>query len=682
MALPSTLSDARTTTRVKPVRVAAAGDRDRSFRQARRHTLLVRLMRWLLPAAALLTLSAYAVNMRVNMTVAGGRLELPIPEISTKELTMSNPRYEGFNKDGSKFTVTAKTASQDIKQKGPIGLTGIDGRILQANNNTVTLTAPRGTYDNTAGRLELFEDIKIRSSDGMRADLTQATVLMKDNRVTSLEPVAIDMAAGQIRANSMDMLQAARQVTFANGVMTRLKPEPKAAGTSAKPATPASGQRMVGSGDGPVDVASRTLKVDDAKKTAIFTGDVVATQGEAALRAPEIQAYYDGTAVALPGATAPAGETAAPAGKLKRLVVPHDVTLTQGADRVTSLSASFDMDRETAVLDGNVTMTSGADRRVTSDHAEFNPRAETALLTGNVVVQQEQNVLRGGMLALDRKAGKTRLSTPGGRITARFVQAAPARPVAKTASAVAAKDASGFVFRTDPNAPIDIDAETLDIVEKAKTVTFRGAVRAAQGEFVIRTAELVATYSGEAGFDLPGAAAGDGKSTSAQVTRVRANQRVEVTSTDGQSATGDEADFDVKGNKVTLTGNVALKRGDSVAYTPKAIIDMATGVTYLEQQSKPAGPTVSFSPTEQRAPYVLPELPAKKTPLPPIAPPAFATNPAACPPGKTCLTIDPKDAGSARDATKPGAAKQPWQAGTTPAAKTGKAPEASGWTSQ
>ena len=45
---------------------------------------------------------------------------------------MSNPRYEGFNKDGSKFTVAAKTAVQDIRQQGPIDLIEIDSRIVQA----------------------------------------------------------------------------------------------------------------------------------------------------------------------------------------------------------------------------------------------------------------------------------------------------------------------------------------------------------------------------------------------------------------------------------------------------------------------------------------------------------------------------------------------------------------------
>ena len=51
----------------------------------------------------------------------------------------------------------------------------------------------------------------------------------------------------------------------------------------------------------PVDVASNRLDIDDDKKTALFTGNVVATQAGATLRSPEMTVTYDG-AVAPQGA--------------------------------------------------------------------------------------------------------------------------------------------------------------------------------------------------------------------------------------------------------------------------------------------------------------------------------------------------------------------------------------------
>lgn len=695
MALQGTLPDVRRPSSPGRVLVKATTDRARAFAIARRHTLVVRALRLLLPAAAVVALASYGLGMRVNLKVGNGTLQTGPVSLSTENLSMANPRYQGFNKDGSKFTVTAKTATQDFKARGPVHLDQIDGRMVQTNNGVVTLTAPRGAFDNAANQLELFDDIKVRSDDGMRADLTQATIYLKDNRIVSNQPVAIDMTAGQIRANQMELLQSARQATFGNGVMTRLKPQPKPAGTSPKaPAVAGStaSSRMIGSTDSPVDVASQTLRIDDAKKTAIFAGEVVAKQGESTLRTPELQAFYDGAPVALPGAPGTDSATGQPSGKLKRLFAKSDVTMTTVTDRVTSDSADFDAEKETAVLLGHVVMNSGADRRATSDRVDLDSRADTALLSGNVVVNQDKNMLRGGKLFVDRKAATTKLwspadgGQPAGRIAARFFQSAPPGSQAKTAvkkvAAPAANEAGGFVFRTDSSAPIDIDSETLDVLDKAKTATFRGAVHAVQGEFTIRTPELVASYSGEAGLAAGGA---DPKAGSAQLTKIRANQHVEVTSANDQSATGDWAEFDTKANTVTIGGNVALKKGGSVAVGPRAVIDMTTGITYLEPASKASGPTLSRSPTEQRAPYTLPDLPAQKPAFAAPTPPAFATNPSACGQGRSCLVVQPSDVANGKSAGKsdPGKASSPaWQTETAPPPKPKAAPATtSGWTS-
>lgn len=684
MTLQSVIPDARGSIRPASNLTVVMVDRARSFRQARRHTIFVYAMRMALPAIAIGSMASYGIGVSFKFKAGSGTVVTGPVAISSENLTMSNPRYEGFNKDGSKYDVTASTATQDLRNQGPVGLNGIEGRLVQVNQSVIKLTSKRGSFDSKTSQLELLDEIKIRGDDGMRADLTRATLFLKENRVVSKEPVAIDITAGQIRANEMELLQASRQVIFGNGVRTRLKPEQKAA--AVKPAAPSTGpaaNRLIGASDAPVDVDSHTLRVDDNKKTAVFTGEVVARQGEAMLRTRELEAFYEGAPVAV-GQQPAAGATPA-AGRLTRLISKGDVVLTNGANQVTSNAAEFDAARETALLQGNVVMVSGADRRATSDRADLDAKADTALLTGNVVVTQDRNVLRGNRLALDRKAGTTRLSSPAetgvpaGRIAAKFYQTAPApgRPAAKPEAASGGAP-TGLVFRTDPNAPIDIDAETLDVSDKAKTAIFRGAVRAVQGDVTIKTVELIATYSGEAGLAAATGTA-EAKQPAAQLQKVRANQQVEVTSTNNQSATGDWAEFDVKANKVVIGGKVALKDGFSVVYGQRAIIDLTTGVTYMERETRVSGPALSTSPTEQRtpsAPYVLPELPAVKAANVPAAVPAFDGDPNACPPGRTCMRLDPKSTVGAKPAgaVKPGAAKPPTAAPAT-------RPATSGWNS-
>src|SRR5262249_23454603 len=159
-------------------------------------------------------------------------------------------------------------------------------------NSITTLTAVRGNYDSKANELELFENINIKSGDGMTAHLTRAKVYIKENRIVSDEPVDVEMPTGTLRGNTMVLLQKSREVTFSDGVTARLKVQPKPPSANAPPAQAGSAARRITSGDGPVDVTSPQLKVDDTKKTAVFSGGVRAVQGDAVLTARELEAIY------------------------------------------------------------------------------------------------------------------------------------------------------------------------------------------------------------------------------------------------------------------------------------------------------------------------------------------------------------------------------------------------------
>ena len=59
--------------------------------------------------------------------------------------------------------------------------------------------------------------------------------------------------------------------------------------------TPIGGFSSLGSGDSkkPIDIESDRLEVDDKKHTAIFVGNVSATQGDNNLKAPRLEVFYE-----------------------------------------------------------------------------------------------------------------------------------------------------------------------------------------------------------------------------------------------------------------------------------------------------------------------------------------------------------------------------------------------------
>ena len=105
-----------------------------------------------------------------------------------------------------------------------------------------------------------------------------------------------------------------------------------------------------------------------------------------------------------------------------------------------------------------------------------------------------------------------------------------------------------------------------------------------------------------------------------------------ITSKDGQTATGDWANFDVKANTALLGGEVIVSRGKDVAEGPRLKIDLTTGMYRFELEPEAAPPRPR--PSRQRVATA------------PAAPSSHAETPtrAHCPPGKQCLLFYPKEA--------------------------------------
>ena len=335
-------------------------DRKSAFRKARRHSIVVRLMRTVFPVTALALFASYGLfaGQTFKLGAGSGKVGAKGISLSTEDLVAHDPKYEGFNKDGGRYVVQARTAQQDFAQKGPVRLKGIDGRMFDASNAITDLKAVSGTYDLKTNVLELYEKIDVVSQNGMRAELTSATVHSKEGRIVSNEPATVFMPSGVVRGNTLLIEQKSKTVTFGNGVASRLKAEQKQA---PRPGAGAAQRSSMDAGDQPVDITASTLVVNDATKLAVFSGNVIAKQGDQTLNAPVLEVTYDGQAAA--GGSAPAAAGQASGGRLKRIVAKDDVVITRGQERATGKLAEFDAETEKAVLHGPVVMTAGPGRQ-------------------------------------------------------------------------------------------------------------------------------------------------------------------------------------------------------------------------------------------------------------------------------------------------------------------------------
>ena len=123
-------------------------------------------------------------------------------------------------------------------------------------------------------------------------------------------------------------------------------------------------------------------------------------------------------------------------------------------------------------------------------------------------------------------------------------------------------------LRTDPDAPIEITADHLDIYDEKRIAIFKGGVIAIQGRTTLNCDILTVHYDG--------GGSGQGQS----VSRLEASGQVKV-SQEGQNATGDNASVDMVNDVIVMTGNVVLTQGENILRGTKLTVQMQTGEAQL-----------------------------------------------------------------------------------------------------
>jgi lipopolysaccharide export system protein LptA len=156
--------------------------------------------------------------------------------------------------------------------------------------------------------------------------------------------------------------------------------------------------------------------------------------------------------------------------------------------------------------------------------------------------------MTGAMMALI-------LMTAGFALTAQAAAEKPAQPQEGVLSG----------FATNPNQPVEIEADRLEVEDQSQIATFIGNVVAVQGDTRLRSDRLKASY----------AAGDDGKRT--QIKQILATGRVHVLSKDDQSADGDWASYDVVSRQIVMGDQVVLRQGQNVIRGTKLYIDLNTG---------------------------------------------------------------------------------------------------------
>ena len=142
---------------------------------------------------------------------------------------------------------------------------------------------------------------------------------------------------------------------------------------------------------------------------------------------------------------------------------------------------------------------------------------------------------------------------------------APTAPAPATSTPARAK-ASSPLGAHDSNAPVDVDADRIEVQDRADRAVFSGNVRARQADMTLTSQRLTVAYSKQ-----PGA----NGTSSTQIDRMDATGGVTIVNPT-ERATGNVAIYDLNTKLVTMLGNVVLTRGGNVVRGGRAVLDLNT----------------------------------------------------------------------------------------------------------
>ena len=129
------------------------------------------------------------------------------------------------------------------------------------------------------------------------------------------------------------------------------------------------------------------------------------------------------------------------------------------------------------------------------------------------------------------------------------------------------------------NAPVDVDADRIEVQDQADRAVFAGNVRARQGDMTLTAARVTVAYTRAAG-------------ANPQIQRMDATGGVVVTQPN-QRASSSYAIYDLDRRLVTMVGNVVLNKNGNVVRGGRAVLDLNTNHATVDGSGVGGGATTA-----------------------------------------------------------------------------------------
>lgn len=120
-------------------------------------------------------------------------------------------------------------------------------------------------------------------------------------------------------------------------------------------------------------------------------------------------------------------------------------------------------------------------------------------------------------------------------------------------------------FANEPDAPIEIESDRLEVADRKGIATFAGNVVVVQGDVRMKADRLTVYYVGKQG------------NGGSRIDKIRATGSVHVSAPNEQSASGNWAEYQVATRRINMGDSVVLRQGQNVIRGTRLFVDLNSG---------------------------------------------------------------------------------------------------------
>ena len=408
----------------------ATVDPRKAIRHARRHSLLVRLVRVGIIVSSVLAIASLAfIALFDPFKRLPGNISVGHVGMQGSRVTMAAPKMSGMRPNGQPFELRGVSGIQDILKPNVVELFTVDAKIGMDDSSTSKITAQSGIYDGSKNMIWLKGNVHIVNDSGYAMRMLSAVVNIKSSALITNEPVVMLLNGGRVIADRMDIEDDGHKISFDGDVkvgrrfeyhhrrryrrgpgggiqMRRIRRALRAsclmvltgcgfayltfdsvraetahatAAQSKEQSKTVHVKSTAAQSDNkePINIQAAKLDYFDKQQKLIYRGHVIAVQGDTTLKTPQLVVFLNPKEAGTPKGP-PSSDS-----QVRRWEASGPVTIITKDQVATGDFGTYEKGENKIYLNGNVTWSQGPN--VTKgDHLVYDQTTGQAVVTGNV----------------------------------------------------------------------------------------------------------------------------------------------------------------------------------------------------------------------------------------------------------------------------------------------------------